>query len=114
MKKTELHFAGISVTFLLHAAVVVILVSRGDESGCAGGGSDVFGAFARACTSTSFAWRIFSEIERQYVNKSPTASLRWASQASRVGDRFSGSTRAECPSPPMSISTDSRVRNTTS
>lgn len=37
MKKSEAHFAGLSLTFLLHAAVVVILLSRGDEAGCAGG-----------------------------------------------------------------------------
>jgi len=37
VKRREAHFAGLSLTFLLHAAVVVVLLSRGDESGCSGG-----------------------------------------------------------------------------
>ena len=40
MKRTEGHFAGLTLTFFLHAAVIALLVSRGDESGCASGGDD--------------------------------------------------------------------------
>jgi len=38
VKRADGHFAGLSLTFLLHAAVIAVLISRGDESGCAGGG----------------------------------------------------------------------------
>lgn len=37
MKKSEAHFAGLSLTFLLHAGIVVLLLSRGDDAGCSGG-----------------------------------------------------------------------------
>jgi outer membrane biosynthesis protein TonB len=40
VKRVDGHFAGLSLTFLLHAAVIAVLVSRGDEAGCTGGGGD--------------------------------------------------------------------------
>jgi outer membrane biosynthesis protein TonB len=69
VKKTELHFAGISVTFLLHAAVVVILVSRGDEAGCASGGGDADAAKRFEDSQTIEASLAFKAVEPK--NKQP-------------------------------------------
>jgi hypothetical protein len=60
--------AGLSLTFLLHAAVVALLVSRGDEAGCASGGDDA-GAAARFENSqtieASLAFKAVDPADRQ-------------------------------------------------
>jgi hypothetical protein len=62
VKTAEGHFAGLSLTFLLHAAVVALLLSRGEE-GCAAGGDDADAAKRFAESKTIEASLAFKAVE---------------------------------------------------
>jgi len=69
MKRGELHFAGLSVTFLLHAVVVAVLISRGDQAGCGSGGDDADAASRFQDSQTIEASLAFKAVEPK--NKQP-------------------------------------------
>lgn len=69
MKLAEGHFAGLSLTFLLHAVVVALLVSRGDEAGCASGGDDADASKRFEDSQTIEASLAFKAVEPK--NKQP-------------------------------------------
>jgi outer membrane biosynthesis protein TonB len=67
VKRNELHVAGLSVTFLLHAAIVVLLLARGEEGGCGGGGdADASARFENSQTiEASLAFKAVEPKDRQ-------------------------------------------------
>ena len=67
MKKGELHFAGLSATFLLHASIVAILLARGEDSSCGGGGdADAAARFSESQTiEASLAFKAVDPKDRQ-------------------------------------------------
>jgi hypothetical protein len=67
VKKGELHFAGLSATFLLHASIVAILLARGEDAGCGGGGdADAAARFSDSQTiEASLAFKAVEPKDRQ-------------------------------------------------
>jgi hypothetical protein len=67
LRWAEGHFAGLSLTFLLHAAIITLLLARGEDAGCGGGGeADAASRFEGAQTiEASLAFKAVEPKNRQ-------------------------------------------------
>jgi outer membrane biosynthesis protein TonB len=106
VKRNELHVAGLSVTFLLHAAIVALLLARGEEGGCGGGGdADAAARFENSQTiEASLAFKSVEPKDRQ-PQKQKKKKYAADDNAPVVADPDAGP-RAEAPEHEVKVRPD--------
>jgi hypothetical protein len=65
MKENEAHLVGFSLTALLHAAIIVLIIARNDDAGCMGGSSDASAAARFENSQTIEASLAFKAVEKK-------------------------------------------------